>query len=84
MTPKFNHLSQDQRCQIEALINAGHSQTYIKDYLHVNKGTISRELKRNSTQTSKQPSKYKAGQAQLFAEKRAYKPYKPKSSNKNI
>jgi IS30 family transposase len=63
MTPKFNHLSQDQRYQIEALINAGRSQTYIADYLSVNKSTISRELKRNSTQTSKQPSKYKAGQA---------------------
>jgi transposase, IS30 family len=84
MTPKFNHLSQDQRYQIEALLTAGHKQTYIADYLSVNKSTICREIKRNSTQTAKLPNKYKASQAQHFAQKRAYKPDKPKSSNKDI
>ncbi|MBS1589419.1 MAG: helix-turn-helix domain-containing protein [Bacteroidetes bacterium] len=28
MTPKFSHLSQEQRYQIEALKNAGHSQLF--------------------------------------------------------
>jgi len=73
MTPKFIHLSQDQRYQIEALYTAGHSQTYIAVYLSVHKSTISRELGRNSTQIVKLPDKYKAAQAQNFAEKRAFK-----------
>jgi len=74
MTPKFIHLSQDQRYQIEALNTAGHSQTYIAVYLSVHKSTISREISRNSTQTAKQPDKYNAAQAQHFAVKRAFKP----------
>lgn len=84
MTPKFIHLSQDQRYQIEALNTAGHSQNYIAVFLSVHRSTISRELGRNSTQTVKLPDKYKAGQAQDFAEKRAFKPDKWKSSDKDV
>jgi IS30 family transposase len=84
MTPKFIHLSQDQRYQIEALNTAGHSQTYIAVFLSVHKSTISREISRNSTQTVKQPDKYKAAQAQHFAVKRAFKPDKWKSSDKDV
>ena len=84
MTPKFIHLSQDQRYQIEALNTAGHSQNYIAVFLSVHRSTISRELGRNSTQTVKLPDKYKAVQAQDFAEKRAFKPDKWKSSDKDV
>lgn len=84
MTSKFNHLSQGQRYQIEALKVAGHSQRYIADILLVHKSTISRELSRNSTQTAKLPDKYKASQADHFAIKRTYKPVKVKSGNKDI
>ena len=84
MTPKFIHLSQDQRYQIEALNTAGHSQTYIAAFLSVHKSTISRELGRNSTQTVKQADKYKAAQAQHFTEKRAFKPDKWKSTDKHV
>jgi len=84
MTPKFIHLSQDQRYQIEALNTAGHTQAYIAVFLSVHKSTISRELGRNSTQTTKLGDKYKAAQAQDFAEKRAYKPDKWKSTDKGV
>lgn len=84
MTSKFIHLSQDQRYQIEALNTAGHSQTYIAAFLSVHKSTISREIRRNSTQMGKQLYKYKAAQAQHFAVKRAFKPDKWKSSNKDV
>lgn len=84
MTPKFIHLSQDQRYQIEALNTAGHSQNYIAIFLSVHRSTISRELGRNSTQTVKLPDKYKAVQAQDFAEKRAFKLDKWKSSDKDV
>jgi IS30 family transposase len=84
MTSKFTHLSQEQRYQIEALKTAGHSQKYIADFLSVNKSTISRELSRNSTKSAKSPEKYKAIQAQLFAKKRAFKPDRYKSANKDI
>ena len=84
MTSKFIHLSQGQRYQIEALLNAGHSQTYISGLLGVNKSTISRELRRNSVQSAKPPDKYKAAKAQHFADKRAFKPPESKSANKDI
>jgi IS30 family transposase len=84
MTPKFIHLSQDQRYQIEALNSAGHKQAYIAVFLSVHRSTISRELGRNSTQTVKQPGKYKAAQAQHFAEKRAFRPSKWKSADKDV
>ena len=73
MTPKFSHLSQEQRYQIEALKTAGHSQSFIAGHLGVHKSTISRELKRNSVHCARPPDKYKAKVAQLFADKRAYK-----------
>lgn len=84
MTPKFIPLSQDQRYQIEALNAAGNTQTYIAAFLSVHRSTISRELGRNSIRTAKLPDKYKAAQAQHFAQKRAFKPGKLKSSNKDV
>ena len=60
------------------------TQRYIADFLLVHKSTISRELSRNSTQTAKQADKYKATQANHFAQKRAFKPEKLKSANKDV
>ena len=85
MTPKFSHLSQAQRYQIEALKNAGHSQTFIAKQLNVHKSTISRELRRNSIAKAKPPDKYKAAVAQQFADYRAaYKPWNLKTKNDAI
>lgn len=84
MTQKFSHLSQEQRYKIEALKIAGFSQTKIADQIGVHKSTICRELKRNCIARAKPPDKYKASQAQNFAEKRAYKPWSHKTKNKAI
>lgn len=45
---EYHHLSQEQRYQIQALIRAGKSQTFIAEQLGCHKSTISRELKRNT------------------------------------
>lgn len=84
MTPKFSHLSQEQRYKIEALLNAGHSRTFIADSIDVHKSTISRELKRNSVHSQHPPDKYKAVQAQRFSEKRAFKKPSAKSDDYHI
>lgn len=47
MTKKYNQLTLEQRYKIEALINAGLSQTSIANQIGVHKSTICRELKRN-------------------------------------
>ncbi|MBS1775735.1 MAG: IS30 family transposase, partial [Bacteroidetes bacterium] len=85
MTPKFSHLSQEQRYQIEALKHAGHSQIFIARQLNVHKSTISRELRRNSIAKAKPPDKYQAAMAQQFAEYRAaYKPRNLKTKDDAI
>jgi len=43
----YKHLSQVERYQIYALMNAGHGQTQIAKLLDRHKSTISRELSRN-------------------------------------
>lgn len=45
---KFNHLSPEQRYQIEVLNKEGYTQTKIAALVGVHKSTISRELKRNT------------------------------------
>ena len=72
MTSNYQHLSQVQRYQIEALKRNGIKQSGIAKELGVNKSTVSRELKRNSTQSVKPPDKYKACNAQILADKRRY------------
>lgn len=69
----YNHLSQEQRYQIEALKQADQSPAQIARILGVHRSTISREINRNSVHSAKPPDKYKASQAQMFASKRAYK-----------
>lgn len=49
MTKKYFQLTLEQRYQIEALKEAGHTQTYISKFIGVHKSTISREFKRNIT-----------------------------------
>jgi IS30 family transposase len=46
---KYNHLSQENRHQIEALLEEGLNQTEIANNIGVNRSTVSRELKRNVT-----------------------------------
>lgn len=80
MTSKTYHqLTQEQRYQIEALLKAGHAKTYIAKAMGVDRSTIYRELRRNSTQSAHPPDKYKADNAQRFALHRAYKPSKTKT-----
>jgi IS30 family transposase len=49
MTKKYFQLTLEQRYQIEALKNAGLDQTGISEIIGVNKSTICREYKRNTT-----------------------------------
>ena len=84
MSQNYSHLSQEQRYKIEALKNAGFSQTKIAELLAVHKSTISRELSRNSIAKATPPDKYKAKQAHDFACKRAYKPYSRKTKDRSI
>lgn len=51
----YAQLTQEQRYQIEALLEAGHNQTEIATVLNVNKSTISRELKRNKGKRGYRP-----------------------------
>ena len=60
MTKKYNQLLLEQRYKIEALINAGHSQTFVANILGVHKSTISRELKRNTPQRGIGAKRYNA------------------------
>ena len=48
---KYKHLTQEERYHIAALKKAKFSQKYIANEIGVNEGTISRELKRNSSNT---------------------------------
>jgi len=43
----YTQLTQEQRYQIDVLLNMGHKQTGIAECLGVHKSTISRELHRN-------------------------------------
>lgn len=45
----MKHLTKEQRYQIKAYLNCGKSKTYIANELKVDKSTIYREIKRNST-----------------------------------
>jgi len=66
MQKKYFQLNPEQRYQIAALLKAGHSQGFIARQLNVNKSTISRELKRNSTSKKNYVPKL----AQQFADDR--------------
>lgn len=74
MTNKYFQLNLEQRYQIQANHEAGFSASKTAKKLCVHRSTIYRELKRNSTAGAKPPDKYKAKNAQVFAEQRCYKP----------
>lgn len=48
MPKGYQHLTQLQRCQIEALRSSGLTQKYIAKYIGVSASTISREVRRNN------------------------------------
>ena len=74
MTNKYFQLNLEQRYQIQANYEAGISATKIAKKLGVHRSTIYRELKRNSNIGAKPPNKYKAQNAQIFAEHRCHRP----------
>ena len=65
---RYKQLTQDERCQIYALLKAEHSQTEIAAILGRSKSTISREIKRNSGMRG-----YRPQQAQQIAGERKQK-----------
>ena len=83
MTKKYSHLNQEQRYQMEALIKAQTRKMDIASIIGVSKSTVYRELNRNSVSTAKL-SVYKAPNAHLFAQKRAYTPLPLMSEDKGI
>src|ERR1700693_2851616 len=48
MPEGYLHLTYEQRCQIYALLQSGHSQAYVARQIGVDRSTISRELVRNT------------------------------------
>lgn len=84
MSQNYSHLSLEQRYKIEALLQAGISKTEIAKQIGVDRSTIYREINRNSVYQSRGHDKYKANTAQNFAAKRAYRPPKVKSNDKDI
>ena len=83
MTKKYHQLNQEQRYQIEVLLQTGTPKTTIADLIGVDRSTVYRELKRNTINAARQPV-YKAASAQLFTSKRAYVPKPTISANKAI
>jgi len=61
---KYSHLSQEQRYQIEVLLQTGKSQKEISDLIKVSPSTISRELKRNIPKRGRGSGEYTARLAQ--------------------
>lgn len=67
---KYNHLTQEQRYQIEALLETGISKTEIAKIIGVDPSTIYRELKRNVAKRGRTAGKYLARIAQRRTEDR--------------
>lgn len=67
---KYNHLSQENRHQIEALLKEGLNQTQIANNIGVDKSTISRELSRNVTNEGSADKGYQADTAQELTDQR--------------
>jgi len=51
----YTQLTREQRYQIKALLDIGHSQTEVAQQLQVNKSTVSREVRRNRGQRGYRP-----------------------------
>ena len=57
MPEGYFHLTCEQRCQIYALLQSGHSQAHIARQIGVDPSTISRELVRNTARAAIASSK---------------------------
>jgi transposase, IS30 family len=68
MPEGYHHLTYEQRCQIFALLQSGHSQAAIARQIGVNRSTISRELARNS---GKRGYRFKQAQAKASGRRKA-------------
>jgi len=53
----YTQLTREQRYQIKALLDIGHSQTEVAQQLQVNKSTVSREVRRNRGQRGYRPKR---------------------------
>lgn len=74
MPKGYQHLTRDQRCQIDILKKRGDSQAFIASTLQVNPSTISRELKRNSAKRLKTKSiEYKYDEAHKKSQRKRRK-----------
>lgn len=67
MSKNYNHLSQEQRYQIQALIAAHTTQKVIASILNVSPSTISREINRNTPRGGTGAHEYRAKNAQRRA-----------------
>lgn len=70
MKKKFKQLSQEQRYQIGALLGAGKKKSEIADIIGVHKGTVGRELKRNTGKRGQHAGSYIPRLAQSKTEHR--------------
>ena len=68
MPEGYHHLTYEQRCQIYALVQSGHSQAAIARQIGVNRSTICRELARNS---GKRGYRFKQAQAKASGRRKA-------------
>lgn len=73
---KYNHLTQEQRYQIEALLKTNSSKSKIASIIGVHPSTIYRELKRNTAKRGRTAGKYKADNAQRRTTLRHKKKFK--------
>lgn len=85
---KYGHITQLERDRIQALLDSGHNQSEIANILKRDKGTISREIKRNRRKIRKKGGtingKYESSVAHHKAYvKRLYAKYQGKKINEN-
>lgn len=67
---KYTQLSQENRHQIRALLDTGHTQSEIADTIGTHRSTISRELSRNVTNSGADGNYYDPEQAQQMTDRR--------------
>ncbi len=75
----YKHLTIEERYHIQAYKKAGYSQKYIANEIVVNPGTISRELKRNSSTQGKSYSAINANKVSNYR-----RMYASRKSNKKM
>jgi IS30 family transposase len=69
---KYKHLSEQQRYELKAFLQCGKSQRFISIELGVSEATISRELKRNSTNKRVYSAKFAQESADIRKERFCY------------